>query len=123
MFYEYHQNNSGGRFTSGYGLASIVIIEADSSEEADFIAESIGIYFDGCMDGRDCDCCGDRWYPQANGWSGVEGDEVPTIYGQDVSDGVYSDKYGIGWTDPYGYVHYKDGTVQEITYRKENDNE
>lgn len=122
MFYLYNQNNSGGGFVTDDGLAQNVIIEADNAGEADYLAVGIGIYFDGCESGGDCSCCGDRWYAQSNSWSDG-GSEVPTIYGQDVSDGVYSDKYGIGWTDPYGYVHYKDGTVQEITYRKENDNE
>ena len=56
MFYSYHQNNSGGWFT----LPAIdVIIEADSAEEADRIAESKGLYFDGA---GDCDCCGNRWH-------------------------------------------------------------
>ena len=57
-FYEYDQNNSGGRFR---GPAYKVYIEAPSAKVADSIAESQGLYFDGCERGEDCDCCGDRW--------------------------------------------------------------
>lgn len=60
-FYTYKQNNSGGNFLKDENVAEVVIIEAASSEEADAKAKSIGIYFDGCEDGRDCNCCGDRW--------------------------------------------------------------
>lgn len=45
MFYTYRQNNSGGYYIG----PSYVIVEADSSSEADFIAEQNGIYFNGVM--------------------------------------------------------------------------
>ena len=60
MFYTFDQNNSGGQFIG----PNYIIIEADSAEEANTIAqESAGVYFNGCEDGIDCECCGDRWYP------------------------------------------------------------
>ena len=60
MFYTFDQNNSGGQFIG----PNYIIIEADSAEEANTIAqESAGVYFNGCEDNIDCECCGDRWYP------------------------------------------------------------
>jgi hypothetical protein len=61
MFYQYIQNNSGGRYDIDDSVTYIVLIEASNAREADSIAEAIGIYFDGCSIGVDCTCCGDRW--------------------------------------------------------------
>lgn len=104
-FYTYNQNNSGGRFVfnSNKGISHYVIVEADSVEEADRIAEGIGLYFDG---EGDCPCCGDRWYSPYG-----EGSVNPEVYGEPITK-----PFGTGlsgkWIDgPEGYVHYKDGTV------------
>jgi hypothetical protein len=64
MLYEFRQNNSGGSFT---GPAEIVFVEADSADEANNIALLNGLYFGGVRNGRDCPCCGDRWYPVCDG--------------------------------------------------------
>lgn len=80
MFWEFNQNNSGGSFVfdEKNGLTHFVIIEAETKQEAIDRAESVGIYFNGCDDGRDCSCCGDRWYvPYAD-----EGTPKPTVYGE-----------------------------------------
>lgn len=60
-FYKFYQNNSGGRRTAG--MPGFLFVEADSADEANERAESIGVYFNGTdeEDGRDCSCCGDRW--------------------------------------------------------------
>lgn len=71
MFYLYHQNNSGGSFG---GPAIYVVVEADTPQEANTIAEANGVYFNGVNNGRDCECCGDRWYSM---W---EGDTEPDGY-------------------------------------------
>lgn len=80
MFWEFNQNNSGGSFVfdEKRGLTHYVIIEAKSRDEAISRAEDIGIYFNGCDDGRDCSCCGDRWYPPYQD----AGDPEPTVYGK-----------------------------------------
>ena len=72
-FFTYSQNNSGGVWREP---AQYVIIEADNEYEANEIAESEGLYFNGVREGVDCECCGDRWCKQ---WK-EEGDAVPTIY-------------------------------------------
>ena len=61
-FYEYHQNNSGG-VTFG---PTNVIIEAPNYVVANEIAEKNGLYWNGVRDGKDCQCCGDRWYPHGD---------------------------------------------------------
>lgn len=61
-FYEYNQNNSGGSFVVDKNLCHRLMIEADEQRLADRIAISLGVYFNGCDKGLDCDCCGDRWY-------------------------------------------------------------
>jgi len=61
-FYEYSQNNSGGSFVTNDKLCHRLYIEAYSEEESDEIAEGLGCYWNGVEDGRDCECCGDRWY-------------------------------------------------------------
>lgn len=113
MFYNYHQNNSGGSFVIDKDVSVNVIIEADSPEEADQKAKDIGIYFDGCDKGFDCPCCGDRWYPAYG-----KGDELPSIYGKPIQE--YADSERIAWEGnaPCAYVYYADGRKQAITGRK-----
>lgn len=60
-FYEFRQNNSGGGFDVDNKLCERMFIEAGSYEQAEEIAESFGVYYDGVEKGIDCDCCGDRW--------------------------------------------------------------
>lgn len=63
MFFHFNQNNSGGFFDIDDNVRQCVIVEADNADHANDIAREIGIYFNGISRGRDCECCGDRWYP------------------------------------------------------------
>lgn len=103
-FWTYGQNNSGGSFDfdADAGISHFVIVEAATSGEADAKADSIGLYWNGCEDGRDCECCGDRW---SSSWG--DGDASPTVYGKPVEQVEHS------WMapDPEAYVHYADGRV------------
>lgn len=63
-FYEITQNNSGGTFVTNDKLCHRLFIEANDQTEAKIKAEYLGCYWDGVANGRDCPCCGDRWY----GW-------------------------------------------------------
>lgn len=83
MFFTFSQNNSGGSFVINKNVAPYVIVEADSADEANHIAEGLGIYFDGVADGYDCECCGDRWYPQ---WKNDSGTDKPEVYGEHPAD-------------------------------------
>ena len=79
-FYHFRQNNSGGSFNRDEQVDENVIIEANSADEANDVAEHIGIYFNGCADGRDCPCCGDRWSPVSE----YDATDVPSIYNNPV---------------------------------------
>lgn len=104
MFYEYIQNNSFGRWNGPH----IIIIEADSPEEADQIAEEkTPIYFNGCSTGKDCPCCGDRW---GNAYG--DGDEYPSIWGKRLED--YRTIYGEKEID----VYFKNGKIEKLIATK-----
>lgn len=108
-FYEFSQNNSGGSFDHDRdaGIGYSVWIEANNADQANALAEGIGLYFDGCDTGSDCACCGDRWY---RAWSD-KGHEKPQNYdGGEVTGG-----WGIS-----SYVHYLDGTMEEFPDPKGN---
>jgi hypothetical protein len=110
-FYEWKQNNSGGVFFVNENLSNRVVIEADTYEQAEAKAFDFGIYYEGCRDGRDCDCCGDRWY---------EGHELTEscLEGKTLDEYLQwmADQYG--WEDPDIIVHYADGTKKTFTGRK-----
>lgn len=60
------------------------------------------------MEGWDCPCCGDRWYPypdEINSLKEYDGDIK--AYAQELAN-----KYG--WTSPDGRLFYADGRVEEI---------
>ena len=57
MFHTFVQNNSGGVWDG----PCFVCVECDSPEEANIISLNHGVYFNGVRDGKDCECCGDRW--------------------------------------------------------------
>ena len=104
-FYTFNQNNSGGFFKTSdtEGIGEYVIIEAIDSNHANDIAESIGIYFDGCRDGSDCSCCGDRWYPTSN----YDESNEPSIYSTPV-------KEHIGYWNAVAFIHYLDKRIEKI---------
>ncbi len=61
QWFDYNQNNSGGRFTVNEDVTYDVFIQAANADAANSRAEDVGIYFDGCAKGFDCYCCGNRW--------------------------------------------------------------
>jgi len=100
-FFTYRQNNSGGSFVENEHVNIFVIIEADSAKQADNKAKSIDIYFDGCENGTDCHCCGDRWSRAA------------TTYFEEKG---FSEKYG---GDRGTIIYYKNGNKEIIGERME----
>lgn len=94
-WFTYQQNNSGGSFDIDEQVAQTVIIQAGSPEEADRLAENIGIYFHGCQTGMDCSCCGDRWSEAYD-----DGDDVPSLYGEPITEGDSVRIYPYGATTP-----------------------
>ena len=112
-FYTFSQNNSGGSFTTDLdrGIGEYVIIEAESAEDANSRAEAIGIYFNGIVDGIDCECCGNRWFRADDG----AGYLAPSIYGEAiVGDTVLST-----WSFRSDiFIHRMDGTVTHVKIQK-----
>lgn len=117
-FYTYIQNNSDGEFVYNEkaGIAQYVIIEAGSSDEADYRAERIGLYFYGVYNGRDCSCCGDRWYTTSD----FSAYSVPSLYGREVRpnmtyDEVEPGSYGLRFTADHEatvFIHHADGRIE-----------
>lgn len=103
-FFTYRQNNSGGSFEVDDKVDVYVIIEAESAVQANSIADDIGIYFDGCEKGLDCECCGDRWAEVDES----DGREVPMIYSYPVSE---YQSYVLRRT---AKVHYLDGRIEIV---------
>lgn len=59
MFFNFRQNNSGGFYIGPKN----VLVRADTAEQANKKAVASGhVYFYGVRDGKDCECCGNRWY-------------------------------------------------------------
>ena len=100
-FYTFRQNNSGGSFDEDDNVSLYVIVEAMNADQASARAKDAGVYFNGCNDGMDCHCCGDRWY---RGYS--EGTASPEVYGKVVqpNDKFVEEGYFIKWIEgPEGF--------------------
>ena len=111
-FYQFRQNNSGGSFVFDNDVAPYVFIEAVDHDDANRRAQNIGIYFDGCLTGEDCSCCGDRWSPADES----DAEDTPNI------DGLWH----TFWTDSDGLfaiVHYMDGRKFKFKCEKEKAHE
>lgn len=116
MFYCYDQNNSSGVWHVDEKLSPMLFIEADSAEQANEIAESLGCYFDGVKQGRDCPCCGDRWI---RNYDHTRLDETDNrSIGEEAQDLV--DRlcvfYALGKdvSYPEGRIYYADGRVNDV---------
>lgn len=109
MFFHYSQNNSGGSFDFDRerGITHHVVIEANSADDANERAEAIGLYFDGCDAGIDCDCCGDRWYAK---WENSAGYAEPTVYGQPAFEVEHHTRWMA--PNPEVVIHYADGRIE-----------
>lgn len=114
MFYEFRQNNSGGRFDVDDKLCHRVFIEADTAEEANAKLLELGGYFDGCSTGRDCDCCGDRWEEQSGEGNKYPFEYIEGVTFKDVKEHAQYLANNYGWTVPDVRIYYKDGTVEDV---------
>jgi hypothetical protein len=110
-FYIWNQNNSGGSFDVNKDLSHRVVIEADSYDLAEAKAFDFGIYYDGVDKGRDCDCCGDRWY---GGHEVTERD----LEGKTLEEYLQDYATEWGWEDPDIILHYADGSKKTFTGKK-----
>ena len=120
-FYLFNQNNSGGFFKSDKNITNNVAIEAESLAKAEAFAFSIGIYYNGCEDGIDCECCGDRWYKPSEL-------EFPHSYSKsntfaDIESYLQYQADNYGWLVPDGRIFYNDGTIKEIFSKNDSEAE
>jgi len=116
MFYTFNQNNSGGKFVEDENLTKYVAVEGYNEKDIIKRAKKIGIYFDGCLSGEDCSCCGDRW---TKPYDDDEYDDVPSIYGvpvEDDSDG-YAGGLRFGLANKMK-IHYKNGDITTVPWRE-----
>lgn len=114
-FFHFSQNNSGGSFHRTELLTTDVIVEANTPEEANDRAQQLGIYFNGCHLGRDCSCCGDRWYEQ---YSYEEGSPYPAIYSRPVEEAISEGAIG-SWYRWDAFVFFLDNTFIKFTRDEE----
>lgn len=105
-YYSYRQNNSGGSFIVDDYVAHNVIVQAESPQQADTIAESKGVYFNGCESGLDCECCGDRWHPTYEG----DATDTPLVYGKEPKEAIKD-----GWFNDECVIYHSDGKVERVT--------
>ena len=103
-FYIFRQNNSGGRLDVDGWLTHFVIVEAETEEDAITKGKDLGIYFNGCQSGMDCQCCGDRW--DEPDLIEYEGDII--LYAQNRANN------SMGWCSPEVILHMKDGSVYKF---------
>jgi len=115
-FFEFSQNNSGGSFEVNDKLCYRLFIEADSRKDAIYMAEEMGVYFNGVDDGIDCPCCGNRWYTPDDIKFPLKYSEKKEFHNIEEYAQHLADHYG--WTSPDARIFYKDGTVKEIFINK-----
>lgn len=108
-FYYFDQNNSGGYFVKDdvHGICESVIIEAVDAKNAWERLQSIGKNVSGFN--AYCSCCGERW---SDYLSDDDGRDVPMIYDTKVEE------YKKGPFHQRCFVHYLDGTFQEIIFKE-----
>ncbi len=111
-WFHFSQNNSGGSFVVDDKLASRLFVQEENADRAVSFAENLGVYFDGVNQGRDCPCCGDRWYyPHIINfplrYSEMNIFETVEEYAQFMAN-----EYG--WTTPDAYIYYKNGQITKI---------
>ena len=115
-FYEFSQNNSGGGFDTDDDLCHRLFIEANDAEQANEIAEGLGVYFNGCDNGQDCSCCGDRWY-ECDESDSIDLEKTSILYEKElatIADYAQMLADNWGWTKPDGRIFYLDGRKQDV---------
>jgi hypothetical protein len=106
-FFQFDQNNSGGGFDIDQNVAPIVVIEAADADDAQDKALVLGIYFDGVNEGRDCECCGDRWYSPEEGKETFDEEAILKEWGWR--------KRSVQQGEAYAIVHFANGSKTIFT--------
>lgn len=124
-FFEWVQNNSGGSFYVNDKITRRIIIQSKTYEEAEKKAFELGIYYDGCSDGIDCSCCGDRWcegneigLPKRKGSSRIKSILIKNIH---QYCNFIVDNYGWIKGNPDCRVYFVNGDIHEYYMEPAND--
>lgn len=120
-WYRFTQNNSGGGFDVDGKVCHQLFIQAPDEATATEKAVSLGVYFNGCDDGTDCPCCGDRWYGCDEVKLPVQWRSEFTLDTIEAYAQLLADRYG--WTKPDVRIFYADGNVVEIFTQTGKNNE
>jgi hypothetical protein len=120
-FYEFRQNNSGGSFDVDNNVCKWMFIEANDCEQANELAQNLGVYFNGCDSGLDCDCCGDRWH-EADESGYINLKEVSKSYKTKLTTiedyaNLLVDKYGWGENE-FARVFYLSGERNQVNKKE-----
>lgn len=112
-YFEFCQNNSGGSFDVDEKLCHRLIIQAETELTAIEKVQDMGVYFDGCEKGIDCDCCGDRWYEPSE----VDIKRSANAYKKkfkNIEQYAQHMANEYGWTYPDVRIFYANGAMTEI---------
>lgn len=109
-WFKFDQNNSGGSFDFDDKLTHRLFIEADTEEEAEAKAFEMGVYYNGCENGLDCPCCGDRWY----GCEELKAKDFEYSGTKTVEEYAEHLAKNYSWLKPDVRLFYKNGQVKEI---------
>ncbi|MGG0308293.1 hypothetical protein ABEY43_07235 [Priestia megaterium] len=109
-FYNFSQCNSGGYFEVDDNVCEEVIVEANTYEQANEIAKTIGIYFYGSSTGEDCSCCGDRWR-EVDEDDGENEPMIGSTLAREYKRGTFRDQC---------YIYYLNGTKEVIEFEDKN---
>jgi hypothetical protein len=94
-------------------LAKYMVIEADNYNDANMIAEWVGIYFDGHRKGIDnCNSCGDRWRRHASNMIAYGN---PIIEGYSIKRFMKTDYYLFSRPATQVHIFYKNGNVRKFS--------
>jgi len=115
MWYEYHQTPTNDHYVNNNKLCGHILIESNSCEEANKLAEQLGIVFEE-DNGYDVSVC--RWqrcYYELD-FPSVWDDKLRFDNPEDYSHFIYKRRHKVGanHTTPHSRVYYKNGKVKEI---------
>jgi hypothetical protein len=112
-FYSFDKNHSDGSFGIGQNL-TMMIVEANSEEEALLIAEGLGASFDYCETNTGCECCGDG-FDMSECEVDLECGGLNFANIEEYSK-YMTEKFGKLFSKnlPYCRIHFLDGTVKEF---------
>jgi hypothetical protein len=100
-WFQFSQNNSGGRFVEDDNVCEYVYIQARNASEAIAKAETF------CDNSDSCDCCGDRWSFWVND---SDGTDEPMLYGEPIRE-VKKD-----WYREKARLHHFDGRIETVFF-------